>query len=387
MSAYPREDEERIYLQTQVRAWTSSGLLGKEQGAALDAELRTDLRRTNVILRAVLAFFTLVITASAIGLMFLTSGIRGEGAAAVLLALSAIGCFAAAEMAVSAFRFYRFGVEEAWAAGGVVLLAVSVGIMAQQFHVPSPERVAVAVFSAGALGVYWRYGFVYALVAAMAAAASIPIMIDVSLPVQRIAAVAVLAVAWAIARVLRRGNHGTYLEGDYEIAQAAAWAGMYLMLNLKLSDPLMLGLRSALSTDWFYWTTYAAIWLIPAAGLYAAVRDRDRSLLTVNIILALITLATNKTYLGLEHQSWDPILLGVLLMGAAIGVRRWLLAGENQQRSGFTPVRIMDFDRDLIRVVANVSAGFHTHATPPPHSPDPGFGGGRAGGGGASGSY
>jgi len=211
-------------------------------------------------------------------------------------------------------------------------------------------------------------------------------MTAMALPVQRLAAVAVLGAAFTAARTLRARSDGTYLAGDYEIAQGAAWAGMYLLINLKLSYVWDFGPGGDSPRDWFYWTTYAATWLIPAAGLYQAIRDRDRPLLTVNMVLALVTLATNKAYLGKAHQSWDPMLLGVLLMGVAIAVRRWLLAGEHQQRGGFTPVRILDADRDLIRVVANVSAGFHTHATPASPPAETGFGGGRSGGGGASGS-
>ena len=50
--------------------------------------------------------------------------------------------------------------------------------------------------------------------------------------------------------------------------------------------------------------------LLPAIGLFVAIREKNRPLLDVNIVLVLATLATNKPYLGTARQTWDPILLG-----------------------------------------------------------------------------
>ena len=81
---------------------------------------------------------------------------------------------------------------------------------------------------------------------------------------------------------------------------------LYLIANLKvspwLSSPDELGL--------FYWATYAAIWCCQCR---AVVRDsRSPSpVLDVNIVLALVTLMSNKPYLGAEQKPWDPILFGV----------------------------------------------------------------------------
>ena len=68
MSLYSPDDERRIRSQALVREWTKSGLLDPAQGAALEAELRVDVRRTNVFLRAGLALFTVLIVAASVGL-------------------------------------------------------------------------------------------------------------------------------------------------------------------------------------------------------------------------------------------------------------------------------------------------------------------------------
>ena len=86
--------------------------------------------------------------------------------------------------------------------------------------------------------------------------------------------------------------------------------------------------------------------VIPAVGLLLAIRGKDRPLLTVSLVLAFATLATNKSYLGLRRESWDPILFGALLVVTATAARRWVAHGVVGQRAGFTAEKILERDRD-----------------------------------------
>jgi uncharacterized membrane protein YgcG len=105
-------------------------------------------------------------------------------------------------------------------------------------------------------------------------------------------------------------------------------------------------------------------------------------------VMALVTLLTNKPYLGWPRHEWDPILLGIFLMAVAIGLRRWLSQGPHGQRRGFTPERVLNRDGEALTLLSMASVKFQPDAPSP--GPDPGksdFDGGRSGGGGASGSY
>src|SRR5262249_49343324 len=106
------------------------------------------------------------------------------------------------------------------------------------------------------------------------------------------------------------------------------------------------------------------------------------------LIAAILTLATNKPYLGLEHRAWDPMLLGILLIGVAVGLKRWLAAGENGVRRGFTARRLSASDAKFSSLVstAGVVASSGAIATPAPHH-EPVFGGGDSGGGGATSDF
>ena len=61
------------------------------------------------------------------------------------------------------------------------------------------------------------------------------------------------------------------------------------MANLKLSP----WLSFPDEVPQFYWATYVAIWLLPAIGLFLAIRDRHRWMLDANIVMAIVTMLAN----------------------------------------------------------------------------------------------
>jgi hypothetical protein len=413
MSLYSPEDERRIRSQALVREWTKSGLLDPPQGAALEAELRVDVRRTNVFLRAGLALFTVFIVVASVGLIVELFGLDEPFPAAVTTALSAVVCFGLAQYLVVRQRVYRFGVEEALAVGSVALIAFSAAafIYSQGWRYGDPQegwrygdlRLAAALLAAaaGGLGIYWRFGYVYAAIGAIACVAAVPFQIAMTETMQHALAASVLAALFVLARTQRTRYLDEYPGDDYAWLQAACWAGLYLTLNLWVTaawfDRPVYGLMYSAPTRReallyaiggpFYWFTYAMTWGLPMAGLYLAIRDKDRPLLAVSLVTMLITFLTNKAYLGWPRHEWDPILLGIFLMAAAIALRRWLAGGANGQRGGFTPARILSNDRGAVTILGTAAAGFHPDAPSYPESSGSGFDGGRSGGGGATGSY
>jgi hypothetical protein len=297
-------------------------------------------------------------------------------------------CAAFAELLTGRFRLYRFGIEEACAVSAAVLVACGTALIAgQMFNGLSGNRVffvALVTGSAAAFAIYRRFGYVYAGLAAMLCAGLAPFSLDMSPAAHRLPAAAILSACFIAARTKRR-RYGNEFPGDeYGVLQASAWLAIYVALNLHASfTPFIRPVAP------FYWFTYAMTWILPAAGAWLSIRDRDRPLLDASMVMAMATLVTNKPYLGLERKPWDPILFGLLLIGGAIVVRRWLASGEGGSRNGFTATRILRSDRDRLAAVGIASAAFHpapthTHADPP--APDP-FDGGRSGGAGGGASF
>lgn len=385
---YTEEEEQRVRALDHVRDWARAGLLDESQAAAIESRMRTDLRRTNVFLRAGLALFTAVIAAASVGLVFVSFGIRGRLATTLTFAGAAVVCFAAAEYLIAAFRVYRHGIEEACAGAAVVLVALSAAAWTETSRLPMSDVVPFAIATVAGFWVYRRFGFVYAGLAAMACMAMALSELRLAETAQRLATAAAFAAIYGVARAAYLRHGDDFPGDDYALLQAAAVAGLYLFINVRLFD--VIGPAGAKPVvTWFYWTTYAGTWLIPAAGLLLAIRGKDRPMLTVSLVLAFATLATNKPYLGLPRESWDPILFGALLVVTATVVRRWLARGPDGQRAGFTAEQILERDRDWLRTVATASVAWphDTGAAPPSQPPPSQFEGGRSGGGGGGAQY
>ena len=269
-----------------------------------------------------------------------------------MLALFGVLSILAADRVVTAFKVYRHGVEDMLAMVGVGLLAFSPLPMTSRLFSSSGESIGFALAGAtgcvASLWVYRRFGFLYAAIAAMACAANVPLQFGHDAVLQRVLTAVVWLAAFAVARAQRVEPRDERLRAERAQLQAAALVGAYLYLNLHLiPDLLFVFARGGAMVPWFYWGTYACIWLLPASALWLGVRDRERWLIDAGLTMALATVVTNKSYLDWPRHPWDPMLLGALLAVVALGMRRWLASGPGGES----------------------------------------FGGGRSGGGGAGGSF
>jgi hypothetical protein len=379
MRRYSRTEEEAIRTSALVRQWKRSGFLREDQAIDLTAELHTDLRYTNWLFRLVLFFFTAIIVGASLWLIVSTLELNGKTSTALLSIGGAAVCFVAADFLVARSRFYRFGIEEALAVASAVLLTAGVSAFAF-IDVFKSETLAMLCLCLVLL--YARFGYLYAGMAAMVGTALIPFTIETSSEIQRLSAALIFACGFVLVRRKRLLWGEDFPGDDYGVLQALSWTGMYIALNVQLSD------FHATIPFRFYWFTYAMIWLMPIVGLWLALEKKDRPLMQVNIAIALATLATNKPYLGLDRKPWDPILLGLLLMCVAVLVKRWLANGTNGQRCGFTAARLLAGDSKVMAVIATTSAALQldipSSSTAPPQTD---FGGGRSGGAGASGTF
>jgi hypothetical protein len=383
---YSDEDEERIHAQALIREWTRSGLLEASQEARLERELDVGSRRTNPFLRAVLAFFTCLIVAACVGLVMEGFSIHNDAPIAIVCAIAAVACIGLAEYLVAAFRVYRFGVEEALGVASVALAAFSAAEAISSLDL-GPRwlsgAVAALAGAAGGLGLYRRFGYLYAAMAAMVCLAAVPFQPDLPAPIQRVLAAAAMALVLIIVRPKRLQHRNDYRADAYGWLQAAAAAGVYASLNLQFP----FGWHGA--TGLFYWTTYVLTWILPCVALAFAVREKDRELLDVGIVLALATVVTNKPYLGWPRQTWDPVILGIALIAIAVGLRRWLAGGPGAERTGFTASRLLESDRAKLSLIGTASAVLPSPGAVPSRSEpaDSTFRGGRSGGGGARGTF
>lgn len=397
MRVYSVHEEESIRDGNLVREWAASGLLDSAQSSTLQAELKTDLRQTNVFLRIVLGVFGILVVIAGIALLADFISPLGYARFKTLLVLSGLTCWPLAELACRK-RLYRYGIEEALAVVSVVLLSLGVSQMFSG-HGKWEDIVGLALASIGGLALYYRFGFIYAGVGSLAVAAAIPFRFESGIDEKRLLSAMVFAIVLALVRRRRRQQPEPAGSGRAAI-EAAAWLGTYLMLNLQLSatffaiptwlfySPYPSG--AAETATWFYIFSWAMIWLLPAGGLWLGIQQKDRLLIDVSIVMTLLTLTTNKRYLGWAVHPWDPMVLGVVLITAAIVIRRWLQRGMNGEHFGFTAMRLSRSDERKLAAISIASSVIQPHPSAASQTDTPHEfrgGGGQSGGGGASGTF
>jgi hypothetical protein len=386
---YSAQSEEARRAQDLLKDWAGEGFISEEQHGRMERETVCELRTTNIFLRSVLFLFTLIIVGAAVGLFFTVFlSHPSEETSGVLLLIFAAISYAAAEVAVSRFHLYRYGIEEALNVCSVVFLCVGMQIAFFSGSSPGTEWL---VFAAGALLSLWiwhRFGLEYAFPAAMIFVVFVPHYWTSSHWAQHVIVAAFYAAGLGVVLAVRA-------EG-YSLAEAFLWLGVYLAINLKLSLTApswwsLFGFRAAAEFPTpFYWATWVLIWCLPPIVLARGIRGKDRFVMAAGGVTAVLTLVTNKPYLGWTRHSWDPMLLGALLIGVAVCIRRWLASGPGGIRYGFTAGRLSGKDKQFMSagstVFGMVSPELIARSTPA-SNPEVRFGGGDSGGGGATGEF
>jgi hypothetical protein len=378
MSAYKPGEEEDLRSAELVREWTASGLLSESQQAVLAADLVSELKTLHPVFRALLFLFSGLILLAFLSLAGMQVRPRENESTGLFFAIFAILFFVVAWLLATGLRLFRCGAEEVATVLSVLLGAVAVGFT---FADSGPEFALVIALCTAAivsLLVHTTFGLRYMGVAAVIFGGIAPFALNAGVVQERLLSVLIFAVFFFASRKAASVAPHSGRGSDYLWMRATAWAGIYAALHQRWPA---LGL--ATTSGVFYWLTYAAIWVIPAIGIWLAVRERDRVLLDISAVLALITLTSNKPYLGWERQAWDPILLGLLLIGLAVVLRRWLESGVKASRSGFTAKRLLSREARQVEAAAIVSLAIQQPDVQIPKSES----GGRSGGAGASGNF
>jgi hypothetical protein len=393
--------EETLRARKLLADWAGEGVLTKEQYQRLEQETVSELRTTNIFLRLILFVFTLIGLAAIAALCFrlFLVGSSNQTVGIFLLIYAAV-CYAAAELAVSQARLYRYGIEEALATCSVGFLCAGIEAAVFSGSPYSSDSLHWLVPAAGAVFSLWiwhRFALWYAFPAAMIFALFLPRCWTSSHAAQHVIVAAFYLAGLVCVTVVSSRHRFDYLEGEYSLVEALLWLGIYLAINLQLSSSDLLGQwwwggpRAAFEfTKPFYWTTWLLIWALPPVILARGLRQKDRFVIAVGVIVSILTLISNKPYLGWPRHTWDPMLLGILLAGTALFIQRWLAHGPGGIRHGFTAARLSGKDKYWMNAVSPVLGLVTPQAitpSPPTNSPDFRFGGGASGGGGAGGDF
>ena len=126
MRIYTESSEETLRARKLLMQWSGDGFLSKEQYQRLEQDTVSDLRITNIFLRLVLFFFTMIGAVAAVALFFTVFLSRpSQQTTGIFLLIFSVVSYTAAEVAVTRARLYRHGIEEALAVCSVAFLYVS----------------------------------------------------------------------------------------------------------------------------------------------------------------------------------------------------------------------------------------------------------------------
>ncbi|HTZ39085.1 MAG TPA: hypothetical protein VMB77_02925 [Syntrophales bacterium] len=398
ISLYKADQEEKIYIRREARTWARSGLITKEQLGIIDSQTDPGLSQTNVFFRILFFLFTNSCVHAVIGFYVWIVGLQSEVSIAWFSLAFGIAMLSLAEYLVRRKAFHRHGIEEALALLGVAMACTGVVILISQLKV-EPRWLIMAgatLASAGTFWLYLRFGFLYAAVISAACACVIPYQLSLPHEYERLILVMVLVIILLASIQAERSEPHDFRRERRTMLQACLLAGIYLAVNLRLPE---LGRTyfgyvpyyrpHAGFVPCFYWATYGLTYLVPAIGLYHGLKRRKRIVINISLIAVLLTLATNKDYLGFKHYSWDPAVLGVVMVLFAIALMRWLANGPREARNGFTAKNLLKPENHGISL-ADIGAAIlpgAIHANLPPASSDKPFAGGQSGGGGAASGY
>jgi hypothetical protein len=397
---HTESSEEALRAGKFLTQWTGDGYLSKEQYQRLEQDTVSDLRTTNIFLRLVLLFFTMIGVAAAAALFFTIFLARpSQQTTGIFLLIFAAVSYTSAEVAVTQARLYHYGIEEALAVCSVAFLCLGLDL-AFFSGVPYSSReiqfVIPAVGAIASLWIWYRFNLWYAFPAAMIFAIFLPGYWTPSHSAQHVFISVFYALGLICIAPVRSRHRLDYLEDAYSLSEAFLWLGIYLVLNLKISAlrlPSQWWSNTWISAEFavpFYWTTWVLIWCLPPLILTRGIRQKDRFIIAVGAITTVLTLVTNKPYLGWQRHTWDPILLGIALTGVSLFLRRWLALGPYGVRHGFTAARLSGKDKHTMSVGSAVLGLITPQSitpTPQPTNPDFRFGGGGSGGGGATGDF
>jgi len=397
---YTPEQEESIFIRKRAQTWQRSEFLTEDQLRIIWERTDPHLAETALFFRLLYFVFTWICLSAVVGLVAWISDADDERPIGLIFLIFSLPMYALAEYTVQRYRLYRHGIEEALAlfslvlfCGGIILIILSLPRHPRDLEMLS---IGTSIVCAFAYWLYMRFGFIYAALIAMFLAPGFLVSLNLSPTSLLICSFSLYGLLFLISLQTESDTLEDFRKKRKGILQACLFAGIYLSINLRIFEAAEAWIRQHpphLTTcagfpPAAYWLSYALTFLVPVVvGLYLGIKTRKRALMNVGLIALVLTLVTNKDYLGLKHDAWDPIILGAMLILAAILIIRWLATGQDKERCGFTADSILKPERYGLNLAEITAAAVPGMTVPPadaqPVEPSP-FENGQSGGGGAS---
>jgi hypothetical protein len=373
-------------------AWKSAGAIDDAGLAAVDVRYPEDRVRQRPVWRILIYLFTGVICSAVAGLAALmlvpVIGPTPDAAAMLLLVFGAALVFAT-EIEQGPWRFDGTGAEAATSFLAPVFLIAGIAVhLVDRPH--SPAAAIGATLAAAALlwgGAWWRWGFpLYALFAAGCAFFGV---LELPGPVRIFWIAAGTALSWIAASLQDRPSLAPPQRDGCRLVLAASLSAIYAALNLYSLDHRFLeSLRPGAAPPspalpFVRTLSILATALLPAAVLAAGWRRKRRLLVDLGLAFAAISFATLRAFVHLGPLWLVLCAAGTVLIVAAAFGERFL----SRERFGWTAESLAGEDAAASGATTLAAAVVLSPDARPAGGSGLTPGGGRYGGGGASGEF
>jgi hypothetical protein len=375
-----------------ARSWRRVGAVGDDALAAIEALYPDDRRRLGPVFRVLAFVFTVVALSGLFGVLRLLLQLHDERKSAILLMLFGVALAAATEVQKGPLRRTQGGTEAATAtlavvslAGGAAWLLADAGLRTEEW-IDATLAILAAVCAAAA----WRWG--YTLFAAAAAAA-------LYLYAARVPFGRALWIVGALiqAPIFARAGDGRALPPAHRrsarAVAAVSLAFLYVGVHLGSWDNRWVEDLASNPAPRPMWPVLRVLFagataLVPLAVLAWGVRTRRRFLLALGAAGVVASLVTLRSYVHVAPLWAVLIAGGGAALAVAAALRRHLESGPGGERAGFTADALFEPEGGLrpLEIAVGVAAATPDARTDEP-APELRPGGGRYGGGGASGNY
>jgi len=385
------EADRRREVRAAARGWRRASAIDDATLAAIRASYPDDRGRLGPAFRSLAFVLTALALNAAFFFVIAVADPRGDAVGILALAFGIVLC-ALTEVQIGLLKRAEGGIEAASAFVGIAYVIGAAGWLMNEAHMPERTLVLAVLALAAALlaAAAARWGM--PLCAALAAGAFFLLL--ARSPAGRLFWIAAAAAAAPLLVIFGDSPRLPPVHRrSCQAALAVALLAFYAAFNLWSWDHAFVeslgpGRAPALKDSSLRPLAMAGTVLIPAAALAFGIRSRRRLFLDLGVVLAVASLVTLRFYVHVAPL-WLILTAGgsAAILGS-LAIRRFLDSGAGRERRGFTAEPLFE---DLSRQGALETAAALASAPSARRVPaeDRSFtsGGGRFGGGGATGEY
>jgi hypothetical protein len=369
-----------------AQEWRDAEWIDKDEYKKIEKIYPDDRVRTGPAFRILFFILTVVAIMGFVATMFVL--IDHETPVAFFALFAGIACWIVADYLIVFRKRRQGGIEAAFSLASILNILLGIGIILinsrwswGNYWMPSLLLFLFLSFLAGAAGWNWGY-WPYAAISALSLFIAM-----LRLPEVLWIIFILISYHWLV-----RGCDSTKLPPSIRKCSAAflavSLAGLYAAVNIFLIDQHSFD-------DWSHETISHPRWLfiiltavVPLVIFAIGILRRRRLFFVLGFLLGVLSLITLRMYI---HVAPPWIVLtgaGVLLLVAAVILRRFLNSGVNGERAGYTAAPLTERPEKHrgVEIVANMAA-FTPSQSAAANPTEYQGGGGSFGGGGASGKF